>query len=64
MTVVGNERAGHGVRGVRSGGRPAGVERRRPGPLARYARRILKLNFRSSSAWFGFGANSTYFWSP
>jgi hypothetical protein len=37
----------------------AGKRPRRP-----YARRIRKLNLRSSRAWFGFGANSTYFWSP
>ena len=43
---------------------PARRESAGAGAGARYARRILKLNFRSSRAWFGFGVNSTYFWSP
>jgi hypothetical protein len=29
-----------------------------------YARRNLKLKRRISNCWFGFGAHSTYFWSP
>ena len=57
------ERVRHVVRGLGCGG-PGPASSAGAGALARYARRILKLNFRSSRAWFGFGANSTCFWSP
>jgi hypothetical protein len=78
MTVVANGRlpmtGSAGSDWPRARAQPRGCARgRATQPLLRathapgarvHARRILKLNFLSSSAWFGFGVNSTYFWSP
>ena len=50
--------AGSRGRPRRSGGR------RRPSDSELYVRFIRKLNFRTSSCWFGFGVNSTYLWRP